>query len=347
MHTPTFAAPQPNVALPARCYGDPPQHRIACPLLTAAAAITLTLHQRGLFGSPTWATNPKVLNFSDAEASLNGTLPITNITLGRGGAVESIQVHYNGTSTPKRGKGGAREVTDTLNPGEFITEVYFSSDTTYKLVFGLLFRTNLGREFGAGSRSDSAMIKAFPCPVGQYRLAFISGITGGPGMDVENGWIRGDQYLLNLMFYWAPVSAGGKQVVEVVYATDQALCSAPPPLPPPAPPARTAPAGRHWLLNPLGWMDAVASAPPGLPVFVLPSSLQCTPECLPSRADCAAVLLAGERWVLPLHAGPSHATTVHALCLQAWWPRGPSPRTLPSTSTMRLCTTWDQRPSPP
>jgi hypothetical protein len=189
-----------------------------------------------------------VLNFSDAANSLNGTLPITSITLGQGGAVESIRVHYNGTSTPKRGHGRANEITNNLQPGEYITEVYFKSDTSYKLVFGLLFRTNTGRYFGAGSRFDSTMIRAFPCPVGQYRLAFISGIVAGTGKDSENVWTAGDLYLFNLMFYWAPVSADGKEVANVVYTTNQALCDAPPPSPPPAPPARAAPAGRHWLL---------------------------------------------------------------------------------------------------
>jgi hypothetical protein len=226
------------------------------------AAVTLTLQQRGTFGFPGWLSDPKIDPFSDAAPSSNGTLPVTAVALGLGGAVESIRLQYNGTWAPRRGLGRAAEQTLTLAAGEFISEAYVMSDTTYKLFFGLHLRTNKGRSLGPGSPSDTTLTKAMPCPIGSYRLAFVSGFAGGTGMDV--GFL-----LLNLVFYWAPVSAEGKQVAQVVYAQDRDWCDAPPPSPPPSPPPpppfpvlqmhSRGPYGHpQWLADP-AWSDAAAA----------------------------------------------------------------------------------------
>jgi hypothetical protein len=116
---------------------------------------------------------------------------------------------------------------------EYITEMYYrlgtgtvgSSSGTY--FFTLVFKTNKGNTVGGGS----GLRVGHPCPVGQYRLAYISGISG--------------TYLLNLVAYWQPLDSITSPVVatgfELLY--NQADCSvaSPPPLPspgamPPPPP---------------------------------------------------------------------------------------------------------------
>ncbi len=56
------------------------------------------------------------------------------------------------------------------------------------------------------------MVRAFPCPVGQFRLAYVAGSADDTG------------YLLTLTLYWAPVESLTAQIAGVEEVKDGGLC---------------------------------------------------------------------------------------------------------------------------
>ncbi len=79
---------------------------------------------------------------------------------------------------------------------EHITEVYVHTYYPWAgsslLINGLLFRTNLGRQVGNVDLSNPGLVRAFPCPTGQYMLAYAEGM----GADAS------EQYVNEVKLYW-------------------------------------------------------------------------------------------------------------------------------------------------
>ena len=98
----------------------------------------------------------------------------------------------------------------------------------------LWFRSNKGRIVGGGKMGGGDLLVGHPCPIGQYKLAFMSG--NGP---VSNGWgsRRGPA---TLTFYWLALADAsvvqGPLIPRVQLVAGQGLCTGPPPVPPPPSP---------------------------------------------------------------------------------------------------------------
>jgi hypothetical protein len=56
------------------------------------------------------------------------------------------------------------------------------------------------------------VLRAFPCPVGQFRLAYVAGSAANTGV------------MLTLTLYWAPVESLTAQIAGVEEVKDGALC---------------------------------------------------------------------------------------------------------------------------
>jgi hypothetical protein len=106
-----------------------------------------------------------------------------------------IRVTYAGQAAPGPWRGDNTGRTTTaldLAAGELITQVYLGYGQFGPSFDMLLFVTNTGRHVGGGNNrwllSGQPPVQAFPCPVGQYRLAFFKGMVGTPLKDLQLGW---------------------------------------------------------------------------------------------------------------------------------------------------------------
>ncbi len=109
-----------------------------------------------------------------------------------------IKFKYGSTwSAPHGGDYGG-----TLQPAlefsgtnEHITEVYVHTSAfgTSWVLNGLMFRTNLGRQTGNVDLNNAGLVRAFPCPTGMYRLAYVDGLGGA---NLENRSVN------EIKLYW-------------------------------------------------------------------------------------------------------------------------------------------------
>jgi hypothetical protein len=175
---------------------NPSSHALA--RVVAAPPATINVLRRGPYGLMD-ASDPANANyamFNDTSASENGWVPMSGIQVRRGLWTNALMFKFGSTWTPMRGGPGG-----TLQPAlefsgtsEYITEVYVHTAPWYtsNTLNGLLFRTNLGREAGWADLTKPELIRAFPCPIGQYRLAYVDGMaapnTGNYVHDIQLYW---------------------------------------------------------------------------------------------------------------------------------------------------------------
>lgn len=140
---------------------------------------------------------------------------------------------YGANWAPQRGgSGGGAAKIEFDGVTEYITEAYTSSST---YIDRLTFKTNLGRTLGADPASIANVNVAHPCPVGQFRLAYMAA-----GPEASTG------YLESIALYWVPISSAAVAATGVEVFIDQNICTSvpsPPPMafppPPPPPPSNT------------------------------------------------------------------------------------------------------------
>lgn len=140
----------------------------------------MVLDRRGPYGKDHagWGADN---SWSDAAAAQTGMVPMTGVHIRRGSWTRLLRFQYGGVWAQAHGNPEEGEYSLEFDgTSEYITEVYLHTffaqpGTAIQLLDGLMFRTNLGNEIGSVDMNNPGLVRAFPCPVGRYRLAYLEG----------------------------------------------------------------------------------------------------------------------------------------------------------------------------